>query len=108
MAGESPSFELACEVIEQNTSLTRPQVRGTVRLALKEGGLRPTLVGAGQLVAVVQMLMPTRLVGQGLSEEEAKRVCDQVVTRLEGMRSEQPDVGPGEMLNRLDKARRDS
>lgn len=106
MAGESPSFEIACEVIEQNTRLTRPQVRGSVRLALKDGGLRPTLVGARQLIAVVEQLMPGRLAAQGVPEDEAKRVCELVVARLHSSEADQPDVGPGEMLSRLDKARR--
>ncbi len=106
MAGESPSFEIACEVIEQNTRLTRPQVRGSVRLALKEGGLRPTLVGARQLVAVVEQLMASRLVAQGVPEDDAQRVCALVVARLRASEADQPDVGPGEMLTRLDKARR--
>ncbi|MEL6543468.1 MAG: hypothetical protein AAFQ82_02510 [Myxococcota bacterium] len=108
MAGESPSFEQACDVLEHNTSLTRPQVRGAVRLALKEGGLRPTLVGARQLTAVAKQLLPSRLVAQGLSEGEAAQVCELVVKRLESAAGDQPDVGPGMILNRLDKARRDS
>ncbi len=105
MAGESDAFEIACEVILSRTSLTGPQVRGSVRLALKEGGLRAKTVSTRQLLAVVERLMPERLVAQGLESDDARRVCDAVSTRLEAYTDPVQDIGPGSMLDRLDRAR---
>ncbi|MEO1175021.1 MAG: hypothetical protein AAFX94_23645 [Myxococcota bacterium] len=102
----SPAFEIVCSILQEQTQLTGPQVRGSVRLALKAGGLRPSTVTAPELIAVFERLMPRRLVGQGLSAEEAERVCSAVISRLENT-DDRGATGPGDMLNRLDKARDD-
>lgn len=107
MAGESEAFELVCEIIADKTSLTGPQVRGSVRLALKEGGLRAKVVTSRQLLAVVDRLMPDRLVAQGVERDQAIRVCKSVIVRLSKLNDKAREVGPGEMLGRLDRARQD-
>jgi hypothetical protein len=49
VADESPAFLAACETIVERTGMAAALVRGTVRLALREGGLSDEAVSAAQL-----------------------------------------------------------
>jgi hypothetical protein len=80
---DSPAFEVACEVLERDTSLDRLEARGTVRLALKAAGLDARSVAADQMAVVAANLLPRELQSRGV--EGVDRVCAGLRTRLEGL-----------------------
>ncbi|MEM6531020.1 MAG: hypothetical protein AAF654_00285 [Myxococcota bacterium] len=106
MNGATAAFEIACSILQEQTELTGPQVRGCVRLALKAGGLRAATVSARELAVVFERLMPRRLMAQGLSAAASGQVCSTVIARL-ATTEDGTGTRPGDMLTRLDRARDD-
>ena len=76
----SDLFELAAEQLEQQTALERLEVRGTLRLALKQAGLSPRGLDVAQLAVVFEKLMPGELVSRGI--EDAATACDAVMKHI--------------------------
>jgi hypothetical protein len=77
----STAFEWLCEELEKNTTLEQLAVRGTVRIALKQGGLEATSATGDQLAVVLERVLPGELTDRGI--EDAEGVCRQIVARLE-------------------------
>lgn len=91
---ENSAFSTVCTVLEDESSLTRIQARGTVRLALRDGGLDPDTVTVGQMLMVVERILPRELKRRALSES----ICKSIVSRLrllgteEHMRHDSPEA----------------
>ena len=66
-------FEVACEVLERRTSLSRLEARGTLRLALRAAGLRPDQVTSLELRTVIEKVLPAELDARGI--ENSAGVC---------------------------------
>ena len=96
---DSPSFELACEVLERSTSLDRLEARGTIRLALKTAGLDARDVTAAQMGAVVDKLLPGELKARGVVNGDA--VCAEIEAGLRGIRSSAVADTPEAIFARL-------
>jgi len=77
----STAFEWLCEELEKNTKLERLAVRGTVRIALKQGGLEAASATGEQLAVVLERVLPGELTGRGI--EDAEGICRQIAARLE-------------------------
>ncbi len=69
----SAIFEALAETLEQVSSLDRLEARGTLRLALREAGLRPDSLTAEQVRAVLQHILPSQLKQRGIDETE--QIC---------------------------------
>ena len=91
----SPVFERCCSELGERTSLDRMEVRGTVRLALKAGGLDPKSVDAVQMSAVLRRLLPAELEARGV--ESASAVCESIASAV-------ASVGAGPVADRTGSA----
>lgn len=96
---DSAAFELACEVLERDTSLDRLEARGTVRLALKAGGLDARSVAPDQMAAVVANLLPRELESRGVENGDA--VCTALRGKLSTMESSDVGETPEAVFSRL-------
>ena len=70
---DARAFDLICEEIEQKSSLSRLEARGTVRLALKKAGLDATTVTPRQMLVVVEKLLPGEFESRGI--EGGAQIC---------------------------------
>lgn len=68
---DSPAFDLACDMLEAETSLERIEARGTMRLALKQAGLNAKSVSPDQLAVVVDKVLPKELIARGVTNPSA-------------------------------------
>ena len=73
-------FDIAAEHLEHHTGFDRLEARGTLRIALKSGGLDPKSLTVDQLGVVFEKLMPGELEKRG--EGDAARVCNAVMDDL--------------------------
>ena len=96
---DSSAFELACEVLERDTSLDRLEARGTVRLALKAAGLDGRNVAPHQMAVVVEKLLPVELESRGV--ENGPRVCAALKEGLAGLESSDSAETPEAVFTRL-------
>ena len=77
---DSEAFEEVCALLEGLTEFSRLEARGTIRIALKQAGLKPALVRASELIVVVRAVLPTELESRGI--KEADSVCAQLSSAL--------------------------
>ncbi len=73
-------FELAAEELQIRTRWSLLQAQGTLRLALKAGGVRPETVTPRELRAVVEKVMPEQLEIRGVDDPDS--VCAAVLQRV--------------------------
>ena len=73
-------FDLAALNLEQHSSLDQLQARGTLRIALKEGGLDAKALTAEQLGIVLERVLPRELTMRGV--EDAAGVCASVMAAI--------------------------
>lgn len=96
---DSPSFELACEVLERNSSLDRLEARGTIRLALKAAGLDARNVTPDQMGIVVEKLLPKELKARGIENQDG--VCAALREKLAGLETADVADTPEAVFARL-------
>lgn len=96
---DSPSFELACEVLERDSTLDRLEARGTMRLTLKAAGLNPQDVTPDQMGVVVDSLLPAELRSRGI--ENGEGVCAALRQRLAGVEATRAADTPEAVFARL-------
>lgn len=96
---DSPAFEAACAALEDATSLNRLEARGTVRLALKQGGLEARSVSADQMAVVAEKILPTELRSRGIAEADG--VCQRIRSALQGVASHPAEESPESVFQRL-------
>jgi hypothetical protein len=99
VADESPAFLAACETIVERTGMAAALVRGTVRLALREGGLSDEAVSAAQLTVVARSLLASELAAGGVADAES--VCAAVAERLLGVEDAAREDSPETVFARL-------
>jgi len=68
---DSAAFDYVCAELERLSSFDALVARGTVRLALKEGGLDPRTVSPAEMAVVLKTLMPRELASRGMADGEA-------------------------------------
>ncbi|HKE12445.1 MAG TPA: hypothetical protein VKE73_12835 [Myxococcota bacterium] len=95
----STVFERTCSELAQATSFDTLSARGTVRLALKSAGLDPGEVTSGQMLVVLQRLLPGELKARGVKEPES--VCATIAARIDGLAPEAPAQSVEAVFRRL-------
>ncbi len=73
-------FEVVAAEVERRTDLSRLEARGTVRLALREGGLDARAVTAEQMTVILRRVLPAEMRSRGIDEPE--RICDSILAAL--------------------------
>jgi hypothetical protein len=73
-------FDFAAEKLEQHTSFSRLEARGTLRIALKSAGLDLNSLTVDQIGVVFEKLMPGELERRGVSD--AASICSTVIGEL--------------------------
>jgi len=76
---DSATFDLACSELERRTSLNRLEVRGTVRIALKNAGLDGSVTPA-QMKVVLERVLPAELKARGVADADGH--CAAVAAKL--------------------------
>lgn len=66
---DSQTFDFVCAELERRTSLNRLEVRGTVRIALKNAGLDGG-VTPEQMKVVLERVLPAELKTRGIANPE--------------------------------------
>ena len=74
-------FDAAAGRLELETDLDRLEARGTVRIALKEGGLEAKNLTFPQLTVVFERIMPQLLEARAVGDPAS--VCSAVMNALE-------------------------
>jgi len=96
---DSPIFELVCTELEARTSLGRLEARGTVRLALKEGGLSASSVSGREMQVVLDRLLPDALASRGI--ENGAALCGQIRSRVAQQQDAPSASSPEAIFSRL-------
>ena len=96
---DSVVFEKVCDELERSTSLGRLEVRGTVRLALKQAGLDPRNVRGDEMAVVLNRLMPAELQSRGIAD--GARTCESIARGLAGVASPRAEETPEQIFKRL-------
>jgi hypothetical protein len=91
----SQAFDQVCQALEEASSLNRLEARGTVRLALKEGGLDANTVTPAEMKVVVKRLLPRELESRGIADVPS--ICDALCSAVDlaaspSAASERPDA----------------
>ena len=94
MSGSSAAFELACEVLELESSLNRLEARGTIRLALKRAGLEVRTVDRYQMQVVVERILADELTARGVDPRPVSAALLRRLLRLpdDGASATAPDA----------------
>jgi len=99
---DSPAFELACDMLEAETSLYRIEARGTMRLALRQTGLNAKSVSPDQMAVVVEKLLPQELVMRGVASPGS--ACARLRDGLGRLQSVDSGDAPEAMFVRMGQA----
>jgi hypothetical protein len=67
------AFDSVAERLEQDTSLSRLEARGTLRPAMKAAGFESSGIQAHELCVVIERILPDELTTRGV--EDAGTVC---------------------------------
>lgn len=96
---DSAAFAHVCTALENATTFSRIEARGTVRLALKSAGLAAKSVTAEQIQVVIDRIFPLELENRGIPDPES--VCQIVARGLAGIGSESSIDTPESVFDRL-------
>jgi hypothetical protein len=95
-------FELVAEELERRTDLAKLEARGTVRLALREGGLDARTVTPEQMAVILRKVMPREMRSRGIEEPDV--VCEAILQVVEGSQAgaaSAPAESPEAIFRRL-------
>ena len=98
---EQSIFDWVCKELQAATSLSELEVRGTVRLALKQSGLDARSVTGNEMAVVLRKVLPRELVGRAVTN--ALTLCEDLAARLtsEGLGGAGPAGGVEAVFRRL-------
>ena len=96
---DSPIFEHLCKELESLCSFDRLEARGTVRLALKGGGLDASSLTVKQAEALIAKLLPKELDARGVAECDV--VCAKLEKSLASVSDEEVETSPEAIFERL-------
>ena len=77
---DSPAFAWVCDQLQRATPLSDLEVRGTVRLALKQAGLEARSVSGAEMAVLLAKVMPLEL--QQRAVGNATQVCADLASRI--------------------------
>jgi hypothetical protein len=81
---DSNVFAWVCANLEEATSFSAIEARGTVRIALKKSGLDAAGISAAQMQVVVKRVLPDELVRRGI--DDGQDTCDHIAAQLKDQR----------------------
>jgi hypothetical protein len=89
------AFDRLCAHLESISQLDRLEVRGTIRIALKQAGLDPNFASPDQLSVVVEKIVPGELTSRAV--EAAADLCSALAAGLkrdagDAARTESPEA----------------
>jgi hypothetical protein len=94
------AFDWICEQIEQRSSLSRLEARGTVRLALKKAGLDAATVKPQQMGVVLEKVLPAEFESRGV--EGGAEICAALKPHLAQLSDDAASVdAPEQVFARL-------
>jgi hypothetical protein len=96
---DSEAFESLCDFLESETSLSRLESRGTLRIALKKAGLAARDAGSMQLFVVVEKLLRDELEARGV--EGADAVCERAARWLQLRNQDSRRNSPQNVFRRM-------
>ena len=73
-------FDFVCNQLQSGTSLSDLEVRGTVRLALKQSGLDARGVSGPEMTVVLRKVLPAEL--EQRSVANAAKLCEDLAARV--------------------------
>ncbi len=77
-----PLFDLVAQEIENRCQLTTIQVRGTLRIAIKDAGLDPKLITTRQMTVILNKVLGQHLIRRGIEAEQSKQICATIVSTI--------------------------
>ena len=92
-------FDLAAEELERQTGWSQLAARGTLRIAVAAGGLKPDTLSPLQLRAVFEKVMPRELELRGF--EDPLPICTAVIEGVKEVSVGQTSSQPDEIFRRL-------
>lgn len=91
---DAAAFDFVCEQLEARTALDRLAARGTVRIALKQGGLDSRSVTPQQMAVVVEKVLAGELSTRGIANAPA--LCAELAGKVrklaQGATADTPDA----------------
>ncbi len=96
---DSVAFDRASALLEDFTEFSRLEARGTIRIALKHAGFKPSSVLASELAVVVRAVLPPELDLRGVAESEA--VCARLAEELARIGDASDGETPEAIFSRL-------
>lgn len=95
----SPVFEWVARAVEEATSLTRTEARGTVRIALNEVGLTATGVARGPMLFVLERILPGLLHSRSIDDPQG--TCSRLLAELAEAELGHVEESPEDIFARL-------
>ncbi len=92
-------FELAAEELARRTGWGQLAARGTLRIALKAGGLKPESLKPFQLRAVLKQVMPRELELRGI--DDPLPICAAMIEAVKNVDAGKISSDPDEVFRRL-------
>jgi hypothetical protein len=95
-------FDFTAEELRSRSDLEKLESRGTVRLALKQGGLDAQSVSSRQMLVILEKVLPSELESRGV--EDAAALCRAIATALKQAGpnlAESSSNSPEEVFRRL-------
>ncbi len=92
-------LNLAAAELERHTGWSQLVARGTLRIALKAGGLKPETLTLAQLRVVLEKVMPRELELRGVGDPLA--VCAAVIEAIRDVDIKQIVSDPDDVFRRL-------
>jgi len=98
---DSAVFDWVCARLEEATSLSAIEARGTVRIALESGGLDAGSLDAAQVCVVLARVLPDELRRCGI--DNGAVLCEGIAAKLKDQRfdSEPAADRPEDVFSRL-------
>ncbi|MAF29509.1 MAG: hypothetical protein CL819_09835 [Croceicoccus sp.] len=96
---ESGAFSWLCAELERTSGFSRLEARGTVRLTLKQAGLRAEDLTPTQAASVVEKLLPGELAARGVADAEL--LCRGLAHAVAVLRDERSGIAPDEVFRQL-------
>ena len=96
---DSAAFTHVCNALESETTFSRIEARGTIRLALKSAGLAASSVTPEQIQVVIERVLPAELESRGIPDPES--ICRSITRGLGGIASEASGDTPESVFRRL-------
>jgi len=96
---ETAVFTHLCDALESETTFSRIESRGTVRLALKAAGLDAKNITVEQMKVILERVFPRELESRGVPDPEG--VCRMLIQGLDRITSSKSADTPEDVFSRL-------